>query len=153
VPIRLSLSFEFGYQRWESSTDTWTLEIHPIIDRQLGPSYVSFNPTFDKSFKGESQRDGLEFAPAAKVSYVLTQKVALALEYYGAVGRLNRIDPVRDQQHLVFPVGDPGSRTSLGIQFRRRFRTHPSTDTYLIKMILGYRFGALPEKERDGARD
>jgi len=38
---------------WQSrrySPDTWTWEIRPIVDKQLGRWYLSFNPTFDRSF-------------------------------------------------------------------------------------------------------
>src|ERR1700719_970802 len=51
-PVGLSLSNEVGYQRRRYSLDTWTWEMRPIVDRQLGPWYLSFNPTFDKSIHG-----------------------------------------------------------------------------------------------------
>ncbi len=35
-PVSASISFEFGYQRRIFSTDTWTLEIRPILDRTIG---------------------------------------------------------------------------------------------------------------------
>jgi len=33
-PVGMSLSLEFGYQRYIFSPDTWTLEIRPIVDKQ-----------------------------------------------------------------------------------------------------------------------
>jgi hypothetical protein len=67
---------------------------------------------------------------------------------YGAIGPLNRIDPVRAQQHLMFPVIDvdlgPRWEFNLGLGFGLT----PSTDTYLIKMILGYRLD-VPKAEFD----
>lgn len=48
-PVGLSLSNEIGYQRRQYSTDTWTWEMRPIIDKQFGRWYLSFNPAFDKS--------------------------------------------------------------------------------------------------------
>ena len=48
------MSTEIGYQRRSFSTDTWTLEIRPIIDKQWGPWYVSFNPVFGRAIKGEN---------------------------------------------------------------------------------------------------
>src|SRR5580765_3696757 len=35
-PVGLSLSNEIGYQRRQFSVDTWTWEMRPIIDKQLG---------------------------------------------------------------------------------------------------------------------
>jgi hypothetical protein len=35
-PVGLSLSNEIGYQRRQYSVDTWTWEMRPIIDKQIG---------------------------------------------------------------------------------------------------------------------
>jgi hypothetical protein len=68
-PVGLSLSSELGYQRRVYSTDTWTVEIRPIIDAQLGRWYLAFNPTFARAIEGPGAVRGWEFTPAAKVSY------------------------------------------------------------------------------------
>src|SRR5690348_7770362 len=65
-PVGLSLSNEIGYQRTKFSADTWTWEMRPIIDKQLGRWYLSFNPTFDKSIHGESVPQGFIFSPNVK---------------------------------------------------------------------------------------
>src|SRR5580700_11688751 len=62
-PVGLSLSNEIGYQRRQFSTDTWTWEIRPIIDKQLGRWYLSLSPTFDKSLHGQSVRQDFIFSP------------------------------------------------------------------------------------------
>ena len=36
-PVGLSLSNEVGYQRRQFSSDSWTWEMRPIIDKQAGP--------------------------------------------------------------------------------------------------------------------
>src|ERR1700723_328927 len=53
-PIGVSLSTEIGYQRRDFSTDTWTWEIRPIIDKQIGRWYFAVNPALERSFHGES---------------------------------------------------------------------------------------------------
>src|SRR5271157_5743733 len=53
-PVGVSLSLEFGYQRRAYSTDSWTLEVRPIVDKQVGRWYLSINPTLDRSFHGSS---------------------------------------------------------------------------------------------------
>ena len=68
-PVGVSISFEFGYQRPIFSGDTWTLEIRPIIDKQMGRWYTAFNPVFDRSFHGPGVRDGMVFSPNVKVGY------------------------------------------------------------------------------------
>ncbi|HYM13537.1 MAG TPA: hypothetical protein VEU62_22545, partial [Bryobacterales bacterium] len=103
-PVGVSLSQEFGYQRRVYSTDTWTWEIRPIIDKQLGPWYLSFNPSFDRSFHGESEHRGFEFSPNFKFSYNVTKQVAAGLEYYGALGPVTGFDPLHDQQQQIMPA-------------------------------------------------
>ena len=70
-PVGVSLSQEIGYQRAAFSPDTWTWEIRPIVDKKLGPWYLSFNPARDRSFHGPSVNKGVEFSPNVKVSYEL----------------------------------------------------------------------------------
>jgi hypothetical protein len=48
------------------SPDSWTWEIRPIIDKQVGRWYLSFNPTFDRSFHGPSVHEGFTFSPNVK---------------------------------------------------------------------------------------
>lgn len=144
LPVGLSLSNEIGYQRRRFSTDTWTWEMRPIIDKQLGPWYLSFNPVFERSLQGEGVKEGrgFEFSPNAKVSYDVTRTVTAGVEYYGALGPATAFDPLRKQQHMIFPVID----LNLGPQWEFNaglgFGLTPSTDSLIVKVILGYRFGS-----------
>lgn len=140
-PVGLGLSAEIGYQRRRFSTDTWTLELRPIIDQQLGRWYWSFNPVLGTSFEGENAGRGFDFSPNVKVSYEVTPKVALGVEYYGGLGPVSGFDRLRDQQHQLFPVVDldlgPRWEFNAGVGVGLT----PSTDSLLFKVILGYRFG------------
>jgi len=62
LPIGLSLSQEIGFQRRQFSADTWTWEIRPIIDQQLGRFYWSLNPTLERALVGANVTAGFEFA-------------------------------------------------------------------------------------------
>ena len=62
-PVGVSLSNEIGYQRRQFSTDTWTWEIRPIVDKQMGRFYWSFNPTLDRSWHGLTVHQGVVFSP------------------------------------------------------------------------------------------
>jgi hypothetical protein len=140
LPVGLSLSSELGYQRRAFSVDTWTLELRPIIDKQWGPWYVSINPVLDRAIQGESVNKGFEFSPAAKISYGVTSKVAIGLEYYGALGPVTHFDRAHDQQHQLFPVIDLDLGPTWEFNAGVGFGLTPSTDRLIIKMILGYRF-------------
>src|ERR1700693_2704598 len=51
-PVGVSLSTEIGFQRSAYSTDTWTWEIRPIIDKTLGRWDLAFNPAFERTLPG-----------------------------------------------------------------------------------------------------
>ena len=140
LPVGLSLSAEIGYQRSAFSTDTWTLELRPIIDKQWSRWYVSINPVLDRAIKGESTGKGFEFSPAAKVSYTVAPKVAAGLEYYGSLGSVTHFNRAHDQQHQLFPVIDLDLGPNWEFNFGVGFGLTPSTDRLIVKMILGYRF-------------
>jgi hypothetical protein len=148
-PVGLGLSIEVGYQRPAFSTDTWTLEVRPIIDRQFGPWYLSFNPVFERSLEGEGvkQRRGFEFSPNAKIGYDVTKVVTVGVEYYGGVGPVSAFDPARRQQHMIFPVVDLNLGPRWEFNAGVGLGLTSSTDSYLLKVILGYRFGGPTKTE------
>jgi len=139
-PMGLSLSVEVGSQRREYSTETWTMEIRPIIDKQVGPWYFAFNPVLDQSLKGQSTHKGIEFSPNAKVGFDLTKVVSPGIEYYGGVGPLDNFDAIRHQQHLLFAVVDLNVDPRWEINFGVGVGLTHDTDGLIVKMILGRRF-------------
>jgi len=139
-PVGLSLSNEIGYQRARYSADTWTWEMRPIIDKQVGKWYFSFNPTFDKSFHGAGVHEGFVFSPNVKFSYDFTKKVAGGLEYYGSVGPATDFDPIRQQEHQIFPTIDLNLSPKWEINFGVGVGLTGATDHLIAKTIIGYRF-------------
>ncbi len=139
-PVGVSLSTEIGYQRAAFSPDTWTWEIRPIIDKKIGPWYLSFNPALDRSFHGPSVNQGVAFSPNVKVSYDFTKKIAGGLEYYAAYGSLSGFDPLRDQQQQFFPSIDIDFAPEWEFNFGVGVGTTHSTDHLIVKCIVGRRF-------------
>jgi len=139
-PLGVSISQEFGYQRSQFSPDTWTYELRPIVDKQLGRWYLSFNPTFDRSFHGPSENQGFVFSPNFKVSYDITKKIAGGVEYYGSLGPVTGFDPVSQQQQQIIPAIDLNLSEKWEFNFGVGVGVTKSTDHLLAKMILGYRF-------------
>ncbi len=139
-PVGLSLSAEVGYQRARFSPDTWTLELRPIVDKKIGKFYAALNPTFDRSFHGPGKGLGFQFSPNVKVSYDVTKKVALGLEYYGSYGPVTGWDPLRDQQQQFLPAVDIDFGKNWEFNFGVGVGVTQATDHLLVKAILGYRF-------------
>jgi hypothetical protein len=139
-PVGLSLSNEVGYQRRVFSEDTWTWEMRPIIDKKIGPWYLSFNPTIDKSLHGPNVGQGFEFSPNAKVSYDFSRVVSGGLEYYGALGPISSFDPVAEQQQQFFPSLDLNVSPDWELNFGVGVGVTRSTDHLIVKAIIGRRF-------------
>jgi len=139
-PVGVSLSNEIGYQRAAFSADTWTWEIRPIVDRKLGPWYLSFNPTLDRSFHGPSVNKGVEFSPNVKVSYDFTKKIAGGIEYYASNGPLTGFDALHDQQQQIVPAIDIDFGPQWEFNFGVGVGVTGATDHLIVKCILGRRF-------------
>jgi hypothetical protein len=139
-PVGVSLSTELGYQRPAFSIDTWTWEIRPILDQQLGRWYWSLNPVLERALKGKSVKRGFEFSPNCKLSYDFTSMVSGGLEYYGALGPLSGFDRPSEQQHQLFPVLDLNLGPRWEFNFGVGVGLTRSTDSLILKLILGYRF-------------
>lgn len=139
-PVGVSLSTEIGYQRPIFSSDTWTWEIRPIVDKTIGPWYLAFNPALERSFHGTSVKVGVGFSPAVKVAYSVTKKLSAGFEYYGSVGPVFGFDPFYLQQQQLVPAIDydfgPNWEFNLGVGVG----ITQSTDHLLVKMIIGRRF-------------
>lgn len=139
-PVGVSVSQEIGWQKPQYSPDTWTYELRPIIDKQLGRLYLSFNPSVDRALHGPDTRSGWSFSPNFKAGYDITKQINAGLEYYGDLGPITGFDPFRDQQQQIVPAVDlnlsPNWEINLGVGVGV---TH-STDHLLVKWIIGYRF-------------
>jgi hypothetical protein len=139
-PVGLSLSTEIGYQRSSFSEDTWSWELRPIVDKQVGRWYFAVNPAFEKSLQGLNSASGWGFAPSAKIGFDLTKLVALGVEYYASLGPVGGFNSWSQQQQQIFPVVDLNFSPDWEFNFGVGFGLTPSTDDLTVKLILGYRF-------------
>ncbi|MDE3063395.1 MAG: hypothetical protein KGJ51_10090 [Acidobacteriota bacterium] len=139
-PVGASLSLEVGYQRAYFSPDTWTMEIRPIVDKQIGRWYYAVNPVLDRTFHGPDVNLGLDFAPAAKISYNFNKVVAGGLEYYADYGSLTNIASLHNQQQQFFPAVDLNVSPKWEINFGVGIGPTAATDHWIIKGILGRHF-------------
>lgn len=119
-PVGVSLSGEIGYIKKQYSEESWTWELRPIIDKELGRWYFAFNPAFENHWV---------FEPALNVKYDVTKAVAAGIEYYGS-GSEQQIFPAIDLN--VSPLWEFNAAVGYGL-------TH-ETDHWIVKMIIGRRF-------------
>jgi len=139
-PVGASISLEAGYQRRLFSPDTWTLEIRPIIDKQVGRWYLAFNPSLDRSFHGPSVPQGLVFSPNFKAGFDFTKWLNAGLEYYGSVGPVTDFLPIGQQQQQIVPAFDLNVSPKWEFNFGVGVGVTHGTDHLIVKWIIGRRF-------------
>jgi hypothetical protein len=140
-PVGASLSVEAGYQEKRYSSDSWSVEIRPIIDKTIGKWYFSLNPTIDYAFVGYSHNQGLGFAPNFKFSYQATSFMQLGLEYYNSMGPFNKFDSFNQQPHQVAMAFDFNFSPvwELNVGYVKGLTSSVEND--IFKIILGRRIG------------
>jgi hypothetical protein len=108
----------------------------------MGRWYAAINPALERAWKGPSVSKGMEFSPAATVTYDVTRKINLGAEYYGSWGPIRTgglFDPYEEQQHQLFAVVNldwgPAWEFNAGVGngWTR------ATDHVIYKVILGRR--------------
>ena len=139
-PVGVSISNEIGYQRRIYDANTWTWEIRPIVDKEFKRWYLAFNPTIERALKGPDIKRGFQFSPNVKVGYAFTKKISGGVEYYGGLGPIGHIDPLRDQQQQIFPSIDLNVSPDWEFNFGVGVGMTRSTDHLIVKMIIGRRF-------------
>jgi hypothetical protein len=139
-PVGASLSTEVGYQRARYSPDTWTWEIRPIVDKQVGRFYWAVNPALERTLHGPDVKLGLDFAPAVKLSWDFTKVVSGGLEYYADYGSIRDIASFHNQQQQFFPAVDLNVSPDWEINFGVGIGPTAATDHWIVKLIVGRRF-------------
>ncbi len=143
-PVGVSLSTEIGYQRPLFSEDTWTVEIRPIVDKQLGRWYFAVNPALERALVGRNTNEGFAFSPNVKISYDVVKQASFGLEYYGGLGPVTGLNALAEQEHQFFPAVDLNVSPRWEINFGVGVGVTRSTDHLIVKTIVGYRFDRLP---------
>ena len=98
------LNFEFSVnaQYWESKRIT--SELRPIVGVHLHHWDLVYNPIMDTDYTGGLK--GLQFNPAGRVGYNLSDKWIVAVEEYDGFGPLHNFLPSNQQFHETWAVVD-----------------------------------------------
>jgi hypothetical protein len=140
-PVGISISQEIGYSEAKFSGDTWTYELRPIIDKQVGLWYVSLNPVLGKSLRGPGAAQAFDVTPNAQLGFDLTNKINIAAEYYGSTGTIRGVVPIAEQEHMLFGAVnlDFGPQWEFNLAYGNALTA--AGDKSIVKMIFGRRIG------------
>ena len=139
IPFGLSLSMEIGYQKPAYADDEWSLEIRPIIDKQWGNFYASFNPTFGIALKSQYNNSVPTFEPNVKLYYAVFKNAGFGIEYYGDLGPVTSFDQGPQQNHALFLAYDLLNNAKWELNIGAGFGLTPATDPFILKVITGRR--------------
>ena len=141
LPFKLSISTELAFTKHQFEADTVTLEIRPILEKEIGKWYLSLNPDFTKSFRGPDAHRGLGMEPGVKISYNVTKVIAPGIEYYAETGPISHFHTLHDQHHILFPTLDLNTSPNWELNFGVGRGLTGSSEHWIVKWIVGYRFG------------
>src|SRR5262249_32740390 len=108
LPVGLSLSFEIGFPRRQYEPNSVTLELRPIVEKELRWARIDFNPVVSRALRGPDAKEGFEFEPNAKFAYFIRKKdwLNVGMEYYGAAGPITGFHRLDEQVHIIVPSAD-----------------------------------------------
>jgi hypothetical protein len=104
-PFSLAVNLEAGYSPAGYDPARWSCEVRPIVEWHPGNWDIDFNPVLGFGLTG-AHAGVPSFEPAAQVRYEFERAFTLGLEYYGATGPLDAVEPVDRQGHYLFETVD-----------------------------------------------
>jgi hypothetical protein len=131
-PFFYGINFEFSFNSKHWDPTTYTSEIRPIIGWRVGKMDFIFNPILDNSWQGAAK---LDFAPATRIDYNVSDKWAVAAEEYDDLGPIRGFLPARQQTHQLFAVLDYNGKP-ITIEGGVGFGLNAATDHLTLKLIL-----------------
>jgi hypothetical protein len=130
-------NFELSYNAAHWEPTRLSGEIRLIGGMHLGDWDVIVNPILDTDFKGLKQ---LDFAPAGRVAYNLSERWAVGGEYYAEFGHWTAILPANKQSHAVYGIVDFKADEEFSAEFGIGAGLTPATDGLVLKLILNQGF-------------
>jgi hypothetical protein len=141
LPVKVSISGEVGFPRKIYEENSVTLEIRPIVEKNLGRFQLDFNPVLSRALRGPGKKDGWEFEPAARIAYDAKRKFVPTFEYYGATGPITGFFPVDEQAHILYPGFDLNLKENVVWNVGVGWAATPAGNHLTFKMRIGVEFG------------
>ena len=139
-PFKVSLSFEYAFNRPGFDPNSQTLEIRPIFEREQGRLYLSINPDLGLAVKGPDAGAAPAFEPNFKVGWDFTHVVQAGIEYYAETGSVRHFDPWSDEHHIIFGAADLNVSPVWELNFGLGRGITGTSEQWIVKAIVGYRF-------------
>jgi hypothetical protein len=139
-PFKMSLSFEYAFNRPGFDPNSQTLELRPIFEHEQGRLYLSINPDLSVAVKGPEAGSSPVFEPNGKIGWDFTKVVNAGIEYYAETGPVRHFDPLGDQHHILFVATDLSVSPDWELNFGVGKGLTGTSEQLIVKAIVGYRF-------------
>jgi hypothetical protein len=126
------LNFELGYSAKHWEAERVNQEFRPILGLHLGRWDLIVNPILDLPIGRKMQ---LDFAPAARAAYNVSDQWAIGVEHYADYGTLPNLEPLARQQQTSFAVVDY-SGAPADIEFGVGHGFTGVSDPLILKLIV-----------------
>jgi hypothetical protein len=139
LSLRVAASAEYAFNRAAFDHELQTFETRGILDFARGRLSVIANPSLEIVTRGSDEGLAPLFDLSARAVWRLTERVALAADYYSAAATLRHLPPESDAHHLVFAGIDLvlSGRWEIGISGGHCVTQR---EPWLMKSVLGYSF-------------
>lgn len=131
------INFELGYAPAPFAESRWNSEIRPIVGLRRRVFELIVNPIVDVPLSG--RRRDAEFAPAARLAFILSPSWAAGVEHYADYGPLNAFVGDREREQVSFIVADYGG-AAFDIDIGIGHGWTAGSDDVLLKTILSWSF-------------
>lgn len=138
-PVALGMNLELDYMRRAADPHSPAFDFMPIAQIAWGKALLVGNFDFEKPFSGPGNK-GLDFQPAAEVSYRLRDWLEPSLEYWGDTGPLSPLPSIDRQQHFIVPGFNLFLTPPLEFNFGVGFGLTRASNGTFVKSTIGWLF-------------
>ena len=113
-------------------------ELTPIVAFQFDKTRITFNPTIDYYFSGNT--DKTTFSPAIKLAYEIAHETKIGVEYYSEMGSVKHFTDINKRPDTAYLVLDKEIDHSL-LQIGIGKGVNSTSDSWVLKVMGAISFG------------
>jgi hypothetical protein len=131
----MGANFEYAWVAPEFEQARHTIELRPIIGHRSEDWLLVANPVLGWALTGPDHDGKPDFSPSVKVARNVASGLALGVEYYAELGKVNNILPRAEQRHTLYLALDYEGK-SWGVNVGVGRGLNDATDGWTIKTIF-----------------
>ena len=139
-PLEIGANVELDYMRRAAEENPLNLELRPIIEKKFHRLTLIADLAFEKPFSGPGTHRGVQFEPSGEIEYQLNEWLTPAIEYYGDLGPLSKIEGAQRQQHFIVPTANFDFLPQLELNLGVGIGVTRASNGVFIKSIVGWTF-------------